>query len=771
MGEKKENVSKKFSVIIPVNNMFKQIILCFNPLFKQINMEDQIIIADNASIDGLSDDFYPTMKHVSYFKSVEKIPDSILLNIAIREYAVNDHIMIIDPLSIIQNNFVSTFRTLSDGKTIILCRADRYNQKRSIIPDRRIPVIEASPEICDMYAMSFPRDQAFRIGLFNEYFTRDDSCSHGITLCDCLTIVENCNIIFTEEAKVIRQVGRERKNNEGSLCNVLRSKIIDGTYRYLDDNGRYRILKEGLLPKATIIIPSKQCEELIEETKEQIRDGDDLIIFNGGPSTIDKKVKESIKSAKNDCVILLNPQSIFCASNFIIDMKLCYNRDIIGILPSDEYETSHITSDQIPNIKDDLNMVFFKGLFSDDMLKVSPNSSTNRIIKKIATSSTERKELIRRIELAYEKDKKREKIKKVRPGIDKSSPGKKVAEKPVKGPKVAKERKKVHKTYPSKQISPFSSIWDMPKLTYNKNTKPRILLISDVKGWAWWYKSEQLKKHLGDEFEFDIVSVVDSRQRINTSAYSLCMTFGYSYVYVILDAPIHKRITGITAHRPSSLIRPRMQECAVTHANSILLLNELKRMHSIVYYVPNGVDEELFRVISPIPEDRKQIAVGHIGKICPQKGQKEYIEPAVKKANAKYINNYSSYLNKKPFDKMYELYQEMDVFIVSSIEDGTPNPALEAAACGRPIISNRIGNMPEFIKDGYNGFLVDRYVDAYVEKINYLANNRDKLIEMGNNARKTVEEGWTWKIQAENYRRMFREILYTKKIVEDLYNV
>jgi glycosyltransferase involved in cell wall biosynthesis len=53
---------------------------------------------------------------------------------------------------------------------------------------------------------------------------------------------------------------------------------------------------------------------------------------------------------------------------------------------------------------------------------------------------------------------------------------------------------------------------------------------------------------------------------------------------------------------------------------------------------------------------------------------------------------------------------------------------------------------------------VNKNVNDYVEKILYLKNNRDKLIEMGNNARKTVEEGWTWKIQAENYRKMFREI-------------
>jgi hypothetical protein len=40
----------------------------------------------------------------------------------------------------------------------------------------------------------------------------------------------------------------------------------------------------------------------------------------------------------------------------------------------------------------------------------------------------------------------------------------------------------------------------------------------------------------------------------------------------------------------------------------------------------------------------------------------------------------------------------------------------------------------------------------------YFKKNRDELIRMGQNARKTIEEGWTWKIQSQNYRKMFRDI-------------
>ena len=298
-------------------------------------------------------------------------------------------------------------------------------------------------------------------------------------------------------------------------------------------------------------------------------------------------------------------------------------------------------------------------------------------------------------------------------------------------------------------------------VVFNSEKRPKILLISDVSGWAWWNKSKYLQMYLADEFDIDVICLVGhDASGINSKKYDLYFTYGYSYVVYISHIPIKKRATGLTAHRPRQVLEPQMKMAHYVHANSKLLLKELREMvnHDRVYYVPNGVDEELFKCIEPIGE-REKLVAGHVGKQCAEKKQEEIIIPAIDKAEVESFYNLNDYTNRMPYCEMYKQYQEMDVFVVCSIEDGTPNGALEAAACGRPIISNRIGNMPEFIKDGYNGFLVDMNIDSYVEKLNFFNENRDKLKQMGQNARKTVEEGWTWKIQAENYRKMFREIL------------
>lgn len=86
------------------------------------------------------------------------------------------------------------------------------------------------------------------------------------------------------------------------------------------------------------------------------------------------------------------------------------------------------------------------------------------------------------------------------------------------------------------------------------------------------------------------------------------------------------------------------------------------------------------------------------------------------------------------------MYQKLDLMIIASIEEGTPNSLLESAACGVPMIGNKVGNLPEFIHtNGYNGYIVNDRTDIneYVRIIEGL--DKEHLIEMGKNARQTIE--------------------------------
>ena len=285
-----------------------------------------------------------------------------------------------------------------------------------------------------------------------------------------------------------------------------------------------------------------------------------------------------------------------------------------------------------------------------------------------------------------------------------------------------------------------------------KGRKPKINIMMDVKGWAWWNKANQKIKWLSDDFDIELVFCWNED-------YDLI----FSYERKRPNDPDKKYISGITAHVWKNIpnFEKIMREATAIHANSMLLYNEIKHLNPKCYYVPNGVDEEQFyfkeRDIS------KPFTVGYVGKDHPRKGILDIIPEACKRAGVnlkKQVCRWNS-CNKIDHSKMPEFYHDIDCVLIASDMDGTPNMLLEAASCGRTFIGNRIGNVPEFYNgENMNGFIVNnKNINEYVEYLRILKNDRKKCRDMGYNARKEIERNWTWKIQAENYRKMFWDAL------------
>ena len=70
-----------------------------------------------------------------------------------------------------------------------------------------------------------------------------------------------------------------------------------------------------------------------------------------------------------------------------------------------------------------------------------------------------------------------------------------------------------------------------------------------------------------------------------------------------------------------------------------------------------------------------------------------------------------------------DLYKVIDIYMVTSREEGGPRAILESMASGVPIISTRVGQAPDIIRDGENGILVDiedesALVDAFERIVN-----------------------------------------------------
>lgn len=70
-----------------------------------------------------------------------------------------------------------------------------------------------------------------------------------------------------------------------------------------------------------------------------------------------------------------------------------------------------------------------------------------------------------------------------------------------------------------------------------------------------------------------------------------------------------------------------------------------------------------------------------------------------------------------------EVYNQAKILLITSTNEGGPRVAVEAMACGTPVISTPVGAMIDLIKGGQNGYLVDWSCDDFLEKIKIILNN------------------------------------------------
>lgn len=88
-----------------------------------------------------------------------------------------------------------------------------------------------------------------------------------------------------------------------------------------------------------------------------------------------------------------------------------------------------------------------------------------------------------------------------------------------------------------------------------------------------------------------------------------------------------------------------------------------------------------------------------------------------------------------------------DVYILPSYNEGLPIAILEAMAYSHPVISTPVGGIPEIIKSGENGILVQPGdTKAIAEAIKFYIENRDAIRKQGNNAFNVVQDFFPEKV-------------------------
>lgn len=273
------------------------------------------------------------------------------------------------------------------------------------------------------------------------------------------------------------------------------------------------------------------------------------------------------------------------------------------------------------------------------------------------------------------------------------------------------------------------------------------------------------------ETEFDLVHIHTPLSPIIRTSLPIVSTIHTSLIedarhleIVDLRSIIYKISTKYVSYPlVSRLIKH--SEVVTTVSNSVA--HELQKYYGFAnaIVVGNGVEERIF---TPAKNNIGENYILYVGRLSYRKGLFDLLDCA------KHIcHNYSisfflvgkgeleGRLRERIKDKelqdkvillghvnreeLIQLYQNAKTFVLPSHYEGLPTVLLEAMSCGLPVVSTSVSGCVEVVEHMYNGLLIPaRSPKRMSEAISLLLEDHKLNMKLGENARKTIEERFTW---------------------------
>ena len=112
----------------------------------------------------------------------------------------------------------------------------------------------------------------------------------------------------------------------------------------------------------------------------------------------------------------------------------------------------------------------------------------------------------------------------------------------------------------------------------------------------------------------------------------------------------------------------------------------------------------------------------------------------------------------QPHDCLADFYRAADVCLVPSRSESFGLVALEAAACGTPVVAAAVGGLRSLVVDGRTGFLVEgRDPVSYAERVDELLGDAVLAARVGAAAAREAQR-YCWSITAARLRRLYGDL-------------
>ncbi len=214
------------------------------------------------------------------------------------------------------------------------------------------------------------------------------------------------------------------------------------------------------------------------------------------------------------------------------------------------------------------------------------------------------------------------------------------------------------------------------------------------------------------------------------------------------------------SHTLASLVRRKPVVVARRVAfpvNSRWKYGRAGRYIAVSHYVKSvlmegGVPEEKISVVHdgvPVLETaRPAIVVAPANAHDPMKGAPMVVE-AARAGNIPV--HYSSDLERD--------VTRASMFVYITHSEGLGSGVLLAMSAGVPVVASKVGGLPEVVKHGETGLLVENSPEAILEALRWIRENAEEARRMGRAARQAVLENFTVDRMVERTMEVYRKVL------------
>ena len=114
--------------------------------------------------------------------------------------------------------------------------------------------------------------------------------------------------------------------------------------------------------------------------------------------------------------------------------------------------------------------------------------------------------------------------------------------------------------------------------------------------------------------------------------------------------------------------------------------------------------------------------------------------------------------------RIVEVYNSADVFVLPSLEDNLPNTLMEAMACGVPCVGFQVGGIPEMINHQQNGYVAKfRDVDDLAAGIRYVLDEAD-YAQLSKQCVMKVAHSYSQQSVANRYLEIYEAAMQPKQL-------